>query len=141
MSIIQTYMYTVELSTYLNIYICEYTYVDANIHTALVWRCLFCSGLPPRFLLSHLRHQRVQFPSINGTGGVLFVSLPVLNVARLVHSRCLAPLFGMGFHWRLLLRVHSDAFYSSLKTALFSHARVGSSSEYSNLEEAPYKST
>src|SRR6218665_2446572 len=72
---------------------------------------------------------------------VLFVSLPVLNLARLVHSRCLAPLFGMGFHWRLLLRVHSDAFYSSLKTALFSHARVGSSSEYSNLEEAPYKST
>ncbi len=36
---------------------------------------------------------------------------------------------GLPLALRLLPRVHSDAFYSSLKTALFSRARVRSASE------------
>ena len=36
---------------------------------------------------------------------------------------------GLPLALRLLLRVHSDAFYSSPKTVLFSRARVGSASE------------
>src|SRR6218665_2364170 len=35
----------------------------------------------------------------------------------------------------LLPRILTDTFYSSLKTPLFSRARVGSASEYSNFEE------
>src|SRR6218665_2251087 len=45
---------------------------------------------------------------------------------RPVHSRWLVPLCGMGFRCRRLLsRILSDTFYSSLKTLLFSRARVG----------------
>src|SRR6218665_1210538 len=50
---------------------------------------------------------------------------------RPVHSRWLVPLCGMGFRCRkrLLPRILSDTFYSSLKTLLFSRAIVGSASE------------
>ena len=61
-----------------------------------------CSDLPLRALLHvyHPGHQRLQFPSINGTGwGYSLSLLPLLQLARLVHSLWLAHLFGMGFHW------------------------------------------
>src|SRR6218665_4137293 len=51
---------------------------------------------------------------------------------RPMHSRWLALLqCGMGFHLsqRLIPRILSDTLYSSLKTLLFSRARVGSASE------------
>src|SRR6218665_1967069 len=53
---------------------------------------------------------------------------------RPVHSRWLVPLCGGWSLWlplsqRLLPRILSDTFYSSLKTLLFSRARVGSASE------------
>src|SRR6218665_3893097 len=56
--------------------------------------------------------------------GVLFVPFAFTSI-------CQAPLFwnGLPLALQLLPRVHSDAFYSSLKTALFSRARVGSASE------------
>ena len=54
--------------------------------------------------------------------------LPVLPQCKPVHSRWLAPLCGIWL--KLLLRVHSDIFYSSVKTVLFSRAGIRSASEF-----------
>ena len=72
-------------------------------------------------------------------GYSLFLLLVHLQ-PRPVHSRWLAPLYGMGFlcRKRLLPMILSHTFYSSLKTLLYSRARIGSAS--SNLEGALYKS-
>src|SRR6218665_2444028 len=99
--------------------------------------------LPPRALLSYLGHQRLQFPSINVTEGGTFLSLlPVLQLARLVHSRWLAILFGMGFYW------HSDCppgftpTHSTLALKLLFLSVLESGALLSsNLGEALYEST
>src|SRR6218665_90468 len=57
-----------------------------------------CPDPPTRSLLSHPGHQKLQFTSINGTG-TLRSSCPYFNSPRCVHSRWLAPRFGMGFRW------------------------------------------
>src|SRR6218665_113336 len=88
------------------------------------------SGLPPRSLLSHPGHQRSQFTPLIGTTVTLFSFCSSPPQPRPVHSRWLAPLWnGLPLSQRLLPRILSDTFYSSLKTLLFSRARVGSASE------------
>src|SRR6218665_3110599 len=89
-----------------------------------------CSGLPPRSLLSHIGHQRLYFPLLNGTG-VLFVNFACTSTRQTRAFLVIGPSVCNGFSLALqfLPRVHSDAFYSSLKTALFRRARVGSASE------------
>ena len=88
--------------------------------TGLYFVSLPWAFLPPTseiFAISqtHTGHQRLQFPPLNGTGeGYSLSLLPVLQLARLVHS---CPSFWNRLPLappRLLPRVHSDAFYSSL---------------------------
>src|SRR6218665_422225 len=88
-----------------------------------------CSGLPPRSLLSHPGYQRSQFPPIVGTG-VLFVPFAHTSTRQARAFSVVGPSVwnGLPLALRLLPMVHYDAFYSSLKTTLFSRARVGSAS-------------
>src|SRR6218665_2373675 len=98
---------------------------------AMVWMCIL--GLVPAYLrdLCHpTRAPEVVVHSDHRNRGYSLFLLLVRPQPRPVHSRWLAPLCGMGF------RCRKDCspgffltFYSSLKTLLFSRARVGSASE------------
>src|SRR6218665_2350403 len=101
-----------------------------------------CSGLPQRTLLSHPGLQRLQFPSIYGMGGYSLSLFPALQLARLVHSRWLAPLFLMGFHWHCDCSPGFTLTHSALALKLLFLAVLESGALLSsNLEEALYKST
>ena len=100
--------------------------------SALVSRCLL--GLAPAYLrdLCYVTLDTRGCNSLRSMErGYSLSLLPVLQLARLVHSRWLALLCGVGFHW------HCDCsngslrhiLLYSLKTALFSRTRVGSASE------------
>src|SRR6218665_1969868 len=93
---------------------------------ALVWRCLL--GLAPAYL------QDLCYPTLGTIGysslrsmerGILFCPFgPWAYFNSCILSGW--PLWnGLSLELLLLPRVHSDTFYSSLKTDLFSHARVG----------------
>src|SRR6218665_2609452 len=89
-----------------------------------------CYGLSPRSLLSHPGHQRSQFTPLSGTGVTLcsFCSYPHNP------SPCILGGWPLCVEWasvvaKIAPRILSDTFYSSLKTLLFSRARVGSASE------------
>ena|SRR6218665_3938839 len=101
------------------------------VFSALAWRCLL--GLAPRSLLSHTGHRRLWFLSINGTG-VLFIPFALTSTCQTLAFSVVGPSVWNSLQWHCECspcRVHSvsDAYYSSLKTALFSRARVGSTSE------------
>src|SRR6218665_822343 len=88
------------------------------------------SGLPPRSLLSHPAHHRLQFPPLNGTG------VPLCSYCSNFHKpgACIHRWLALCMEWasfaqRLLPRVLSNIFCSSMKTILFSCARVGKASE------------
>src|SRR6218665_1435242 len=89
-----------------------------------------CSGLPPRSLPSHPGHQRSQFTPLIGTG-LLFVLFARTSTTQARAFSVVGPFVwnGLPLSQRLLPRILSDTFYSSLKTLLFSRARVGSASE------------
>src|SRR6218665_529671 len=72
--------------------------------------------------------------------GVLFVPIAHTSTRQARAFSVVGPSVwnGLPLALRLLPRVHSDVFYSSLKTTLFSRARVGALLS-SNLEEALYK--
>src|SRR6218665_1362036 len=88
-----------------------------------------CSGLLPRSLLSHPGHQRSQFTPLIGTGVTLCFFCSYLHN----QGPCILGGWPLCVEWAffvaLLPRILSDTFYSSLKTLLFSRARVGSASE------------
>src|SRR6218665_602116 len=89
-----------------------------------------CSGLSLRSLLSHPGHQRSQILPLNGRKGYSLSFLSCTSTSQALHSRWLAPLYGMGFHWhRIPPQGSSLTFYSSLKTVFFSRARVRSAFE------------
>src|SRR6218665_1837628 len=89
-----------------------------------------CSGLPPRSLPSHPGHQRLQFTPIIGTGVTLcFFCSYIHNPGPCILGGWSLCVEWLPFSQRLLPRILSDTFYSSLKTLLFSRARVGSASE------------
>jgi len=69
-------------------------------------------------------------PPINGTG-VTLVPFARTTTRQIRAFSAVGPSVwnGLPLALRLLPWVHSDAFYSSLKTALFSRARLGSVSE------------
>src|SRR6218665_3952496 len=67
--------------------------------------------------------------------------LPVLQLARLVHSRWLAHLFGMGFHWHCDCSPGFTLMHSTLALKLLFLAVLESRALLSsNLEKALYKS-
>src|SRR6218665_3852371 len=89
-----------------------------------------CSGLPPRSLLSNPGHQRSQFtPLIEQR--LLFVPFARTSTTQARAFSVIGPSVrnGLPLSQRLLPRILSDTFYSSLKTLLFSRARIGSASE------------
>ena len=77
------------------------------------------------------RAPEVAVPSDQWNGGVLFVPIARTSTRQTRAFSVVGPsaLNGLPLALRLLPRVHSDAFYSSLKTLPFSRARVGSASE------------
>jgi len=99
-----------------------------------------CSGLPPRSLLSDPGHQRLQFPPINGMGSTLCPFCPYAYTStrqtRTFSVVGLSVWNQLPLALRLLPRVHSDTFYSSLLAVLESVALLSN-----NLEETLYKST
>src|SRR6218665_1803734 len=98
---------------------------------ALVWRCLL--SLAPAY----------RDTSNQWNGGVLFVPFARTSTCQ-THAFSVVGSSvwnGLPFALRLLPRVHSDVFYSSLKTALFSHAIESGVLLSSNLEEVLHKST
>src|SRR6218665_845006 len=73
------------------------------------------------------RHQRSPFAPVIGTGCTLCSFCSYLNNNP---GPCILGCWnGLPLAQRLLPRILSDTFYSSLKTLLFSRARVGSASE------------
>src|SRR6218665_86470 len=79
------------------------------------------------FRIVHPGHQRLQFTPIIGTGVTLcsfcsYIHNPFSVVGPSVWN-------GLPLSQRLLPRILSDTFYSSLKTLLFNRASVGSASE------------
>jgi len=97
----------------------------------LVWRCLWpCSDIPARSLLSHPGNQRSQFPRLCGTGD-LFAPFACTSTRLTRAFSLVGPSVwnGLTLTQRLLPRVHSGAFYSSLKTVLCSRTGIGSASE------------
>src|SRR6218665_1342098 len=109
-----------------------YLSITGSHSVALVWRCRL--GLAPAYL------RDLCYPTLGIRGrsslrstkrGVLFVPF-VCTSTRQVHEFSVVGTSvwnGLPLALRLLPRVLSDALYSSPKTALFSHARVGSASE------------
>src|SRR6218665_158648 len=89
-----------------------------------------CSILPPRSLLFHPGHQRSQFTLLIRTG-LLFVPFARTSTTQARAFSVVGPSVwdGLPLSQRLLPRILSNTFYSSLKTLIFSHARVGSASE------------
>src|SRR6218665_3901524 len=81
---------------------------------ALVWRCIhivyysLAPAFPPRSLLSHPGHQRSQFTP-------LFVPFARTSTTQ---ARASSLWNGLPLAQRLLPRILSDTFYSSLKTLL-----------------------
>src|SRR6218665_353576 len=103
-----------------------------------------CSGLSVQSLLSHLRYQRSHCPPISGTGGAPCPFCLYFHKAEpylLGGWPLCVELCGIcvEFALRLLLRVHSDTFYSSLKTVL-AMQELGAFLS-SNLEETIHKSS
>jgi len=99
---------------------------------ALAWRCLL--GLAQSYLRDHC------YPTPGTRGrcflrsmerGVLFIPFSRTSTSQASAFSVVGPSVwnGLSLALRWLTRVHSDTFYSSLKTALFSRARVGSASE------------
>src|SRR6218665_3138290 len=89
-----------------------------------------CSSLPPRSLLSHPGHQRSQFTPLIGTG------ITLCSFCSNLHNPgpCILGGWPLCVEWASFVpliapRILSDTFYSSLKTLLFSRARVGRASE------------
>ena len=71
-----------------------------------------------------------------------FIMGTLLQLTRLVHSRWLAPLFGMGFHWRCDYSPRLTLTHSTLALKLLFLAVLESGVLLSSyLEEALYKST
>src|SRR6218665_3496186 len=98
----------------------------------LVRRCLL--GLAPAYL------RDLCYPTLGTRGcsslrsmewGVLFVLFARTSTRQTRAFSVASPSVwnGLPLALQLLPWVHSDTFYSSLKTALFSYARVGSASE------------
>src|SRR6218665_2480860 len=81
-----------------------------------------CSGLPPRSLPSHPSSLR------SSEQGLLFVPFARTSTTQARAFSVVGPSVwnGLPLSQRLLPRILSDTFYSSLKTLLFSRARVGS---------------
>src|SRR6218665_2538468 len=81
-------------------------------------------------LLSHPGHQRSQLPPLNGTGVTLCFFCPYSTSQARAFSVVGPSLWnGLPLAQRMLPKVLSDTYYSSLKTVLFSRARVASASE------------
>ena len=100
--------------------------------TVLVWRCLL--GLAPgyvRGLCYHTLGNRGRSFLRSMEQGVLFVPFARTSTCLARAILVVGPSVwnGLPLALRLLPRVHSDEFYSCLKTVLFSHARVESASE------------
>src|SRR6218665_2816005 len=101
---------------------------------AMVWRCIL--GLAPAYLRDLCRPT----PGIRGRTslrsseqGVLFVPL-ARTCTSTTQARAFSVVGPSVWNWlhlsqRFFPRILCDTFYSSLKTLLFSHARVGSASE------------
>src|SRR6218665_3313553 len=99
-----------------------------------------CSGLPPRSLLSHPGHQRSQFTPLIGIGVTLCSFCSYLhNPGPCILGGRPSVWNGLPLSQRLLPRILSDTFYSSLKTLLSSLQGSGAILS-SNLEEALYTS-
>src|SRR6218665_1546892 len=101
---------------------------------AMVWRRIL--GLAPpsnqdlSFPTPPPRHQRSQCTPLIGTG-FLFAPFARTSTTQARAFSVVGPSVwnGLPLSQRLLPRILSDTFYSSLKTLLFSRARVGSASE------------
>src|SRR6218665_2700068 len=88
-----------------------------------------CSGLPPRSLPSHPRSRGCS--SLRSSEQrLLFVPFARTSTTQARAFSVVGPSVwnGLPLSQRLLPRILSDTFYSSLKTLLFSRARVGSAS-------------
>ena len=100
---------------YVSMYVCMYVCMYVRMYV-----------VPPRA-------PEVAVHSAQWDGGYSLFLLLIPPQAKPVHSWWLVPLCGLGFLWHSdcspLPRIHSDTFYSSLKTVLFSRTRVGSASE------------
>jgi len=97
---------------------------------AMVWRCIL--GLAP----AYLQDLCCPTPGTRGRSslgssdqGLLFVPFARTTQARAFSVVGPSVWNGLPLSQRLLSRILSDTFYSSLKTLLFSRARVGSASE------------
>src|SRR6218665_534190 len=88
------------------------------------WSCYEIFVIPPWT-------PEVAVPSDQWTGGVLFVPFASTSTRQTHAFSVVGPSIwnGLPLALRLLPKAHPDAFYSSLKTALFSRAGVGSASE------------
>src|SRR6218665_62652 len=87
------------------------------------------------------RGSKVAAPSAQWKGGNLSPFCPYFHKADpcILGSWpfCVDCIHGLRLALRLLTRFHSDTFYSSLKTFLFTRARIAIASEY--FEEALYR--
>jgi len=94
------------------------------------------------FAISHWAPE-VVVPSAQWNGGGYYLSLlPVLQLARLMHSRWLATLLGMDFHWYCDCSPGFTLMHSTLALKLIFLAMLESGALLSSsLEEALYKST
>src|SRR6218665_526148 len=99
---------------------------------AMVWRCIL--GLAPAYLrdlccptLGTRGHSSLR----SSEQGLLFVPFAHTSTTQACAFSVVGPYVwnGLPLSQRLLPRILSDTFYSSLKTLLFSRARVGSASE------------
>ena len=100
--------------------VCMYN-IACNMYT-----CIHVSDQIHRRALLHFNDS-----VLSGTGGILFVPVARTSTRRTRAFSVVGPSVwnGLTLALRLLPRVHSAAFYSSLKTALLSRAGVGSASE------------
>src|SRR6218665_4069071 len=99
---------------------------------AMVWRCIL--GLAPAYLrdLCHPNPGTRGCSSLRSSEqGLLFVPFARTSTTQARAFSVVGPSVwnGLPLSQRLLPRILSDTFYSSLKTLLFSRARVGSASE------------
>src|SRR6218665_3618798 len=111
------------IHTYTHTYI--YTYIHVCMY-ACMYVCMYVCVYINTSILVVLLFDKQEGNSLSLRG-----ELPRRKSVRWESVHC-----SQGF----LPRILTDTVYSSLKTPLFSRARVGSASEYSNLEETLYKS-
>src|SRR6218665_2036722 len=99
---------------------------------AMVWRCIL--GLAPAYLrdLCHPTPGTRGCSSLRSSKqGLQFVPFARTSTTQARAFSVVGPSVwnGLPLSQRLLPRILSDTFYSSLKTLLFTHARVGNASE------------